>query len=305
MDIEKVKKIFEINDLVEPNSVKKIEVGFTNKVYSVDDKYILKVCDDEGNEYRMAREVYLYKLFSPSIPVPEVIIYDTSKSIFDKHYVVYPRIKGENLYNVWHKMDEHERKQIVKELCNHLRAINETPYNDFVEKFDVDISKSWREIVVDKINVSLEKLKQENTLVDEVILGVRDFVEKHQSVLDEAKMAFVHWDTHFDNVLVEDGKIVAMLDFERIEVSSIDYVLDIVKRMQELPSKYMSEYAEQFVKDEDYAHLIDWFREYAPELFAFNNLNRRLDLYALRHDLDTLTWYPEADELKESIEKMV
>lgn len=305
MDREIVERIFQKYNLNIPKTFKKIEVGFTNKVYSVDDKYILKVCDDERNEDKIAREVYLYSLFSSSLPVPKVIIYDTSKKILDKHYVVYPMIEGDNLYNVWHKMNESERKQIVKKLCRHLRAINETPYYDFTKTFNIDNSKSWREIVVNKIDISLKKLKQENTLSEEVVSGVKDFVKKHQSVLDEAKMAFVHWDTHFDNVLVKEEKIVAMLDFERIEVSSIDYVLDIVKRMQELPSKYMSEYAEQFVKDEDYAHLMEWFQEYSPELFAFDHLDTRLDLYALQHDLDTLTWYPEANELKESIKKTI
>jgi aminoglycoside phosphotransferase (APT) family kinase protein len=214
-------------------------------------------------------------------------------------------IEGDNLYNVWHTMDEAERKKIVEELCVYLKTINEAPYDEFVKTFKIDTSKSWSNIVTEKIDISLDKLKQANILSDDLISAVRTYIKSHQNVLNEAKMAFVHWDTHFDNILVKNGKIVAMLDFERIEVSSVDYVLDIIKRMQELPGKYMSEYAEQFVRDEDYAHLMEWFKEYAPELFGFDNLEDRLTLYSLEHDLDTLTWYPEADELKESIKKMV
>jgi thiamine kinase-like enzyme len=305
MNIQTIKNIFTTYHLPEPHSFKKIAVGFTNKVYLVDDTYIIKVCNNEINEENIAREVYLYKLFSSHLPVPNIIVYDTSKNILNKHYVIYPSIEGDNLYNVWHTIGEDKRKQIVKDLCSHLRTINKTPYDDFVRTFNVDISKSWREIIIHKINASLEKLAKKNTLSKELILDINEFVKKYQGVLDEAKIAFVHWDVHFDNILVKEGKIVGMIDFERIEISSIDYVLDIVKRMQEFPSKYMSEYAEQFVKDEDYAHLVEWFREYAPELFEFDHLATRLDVYTLLHNLDTLIFFPEANELRDNIHKII
>ena len=51
--------------------------------------------------------------------------------------------------------------------------------------------------------------------------------------------------------------IVGILDFERTEVSSIDFILDIIKRIVEYPKKYMSEKFEKFAKKEDYAHLLD------------------------------------------------
>ena len=48
---------------------------------------------------------------------------------------------------------------------------------------------------------------------------------------------------------VEDLKfqcILGILDFERTEVSSIDFNLDIVKRMVDYPKKYISEKFKKF-----------------------------------------------------------
>lgn len=304
MKFELAKQIFKQHNLGIITNIKKIDVGFTNHVYLVDDNYILKVCVEEENEKNIEKEVYLYRLLSEKIPVPDVLVYDTSKMLFDKHYLIYKKIEGENLYNVWHTMTDEERKNMVKELSAYLRVINQTPYDAFVDHFQSEQS-SWRETVTLKINKSLSVLEKKDILSVDVIQQVKAFVQKNASVLDEAVLGFVHWDTHFDNVLVKDEKIVGLLDFERIEIASIDYVLDMIARMQRLPSKYMSEYAEQFVKDEDYAQLMIWFEAYAPELFAFDQMDKRLALYDLMYELKMLIWFPEEDDLKEHVSEIL
>jgi len=87
--------------------------------------------------------------------------------------------------------------------------------------------------------------------------------------LDEQKIGLVYRDIHFDNILVKDNQISGILDFERTELASIDYVLLIIKKMMEHPTKYMSEVWEKFAKKEDYAHLRNRFKEFYPELFEF------------------------------------
>ena len=61
-------------------------------------------------------------------------------------------------------------------------------------------------------------------------------------------MALAYWDVYFNNILVEGTQIVGIVDFERTEVSSINFILDIVKRMVEYPKKYMPEKFETFAK---------------------------------------------------------
>lgn len=300
-----VEKIFESHGLGKVESVTNIEIGFTNKVYSVNDAFILKVCEDESNEPRFESEVFFYDSFKGSIPVPEISVFDTSKSIYGKFFMVYPKIEGDNLYAKWHLLDNEQRKIIIKQLCDYLKVINGSPYDEFLQKFDARFSDNWHDTILNRIQKSLRKIEEKKLLSSGFIESIRKFVDDNHHVLKEQKMALVYWDVHFDNILVKDTRIVGLLDFERTEVSSIDFVLDIVKRMIEYPKKYMSEKFEKFAKKEDYSNLLKWFQECYPELFEFENLDKRLDLYAIEHDLDTLIWYPNSKEVKRMIAKTV
>lgn len=82
-------------------------------------------------------------------------------------------------------------------------------------------------------------------------------------------------------------------------------MLDIIKRMVEFPKKYMSEESEPFAKHEDYSQLLNWFREFYPELFDFKDLPARLDLYDIEHNLKDIIGWPDAIELREMIAKTI
>lgn len=305
MEKKIVEKIFQEYSLGKINSIQKIEIGFTNKVYLVNDKFILKVCEDETNEQKFEIEVFFYNFFSDKISVPKIKVFDKSKSIYGKFFMIYPKIDGDNLYSKWHLLNNDERKNIIKQLCDILKIINKSPYDDFVKKFKINSSDNWHNKILSQIQNSLKKIEQKKLLSSKFIKTIEKFVEDNHHVIKEQKLALVYWDAHFDNILVQDTKIVGILDFERTEVSSIDFNLDIIKRMVEYPKKYMSEKFEKFAKKEDYTHLLDWFQEFYPELFDFKNLDKRLDLYAVEHDLDTLIWYPNSVEVKQMIAKTV
>ncbi|MFC1682420.1 phosphotransferase family protein [Nanoarchaeota archaeon] len=300
-----VEKIFEAHGLGKVESVANIEIGFTNKVYIVNDAYILKVCEDESNEQKFESEVFFYNFFKDKIPVPEIKVFDKSKSVYGKFFMIYPKIEGDNLYAKWHLLSNEKRKIIIKQLCDILKVINKSPYDEFLQKFDVNFSDNWHDKILNQIQNSINKIEKKKLLSPEFIKTIKKFVDDNHHVLKEQKLALVYWDAHFDNILVQNTKIVGLLDFERTEVSSMDFVLDIVKRMVEYPKKYMSEKFEKFAKREDYVNLLDWFQEFYPELFEFENLDRRLDLYAVEHDLDTLIWYPNSKEVKQMIAKTV
>ncbi len=300
-----IEKIFVKYNLGKVESLVNIEIGFTNKVYLVNDAYILKVCEDEGNEQKFESEVFFYNFFKDKIPVPKIKVFDKSKSIFGKLFTIYPKIEGDNLYAKWHLLSDDQRKIIIKQLCDILKVINKSPYDEFLQKFAVNFSDNWHDKILNQIQNLLEKIEQKKLLSPEFIQAIRKFVANNHYVLKEQRLALVYWDAHFDNILVQDMKIVGILDFERTEVSSMDFVLDIVKRMVEHPKKYMSEKFEKFAKKEDYAHLLEWFQEFYPELFEFKNLEKRLNLYSIEHDLDTLLWYPDSTEVKQIIAKTV
>lgn len=300
-----LKKIFAQHGLEEPQKLEKVAVGFTNKVFSVDDKYILKVCADVSNEQNFRIEAVLYGFFKGKLPVPELVIYDDSKEAIPSHYMVYKKITGDNLYNVWHTLSVEERRKVTKQLCSLLKIINQTPVSDLPDGAILKPLPSWRDHIIGEIDKSLRVVSEAGTLSTEEVASIKAYVQAHQDALNEADVALVYWDAHFDNVLVRGDEIVGLLDFERTELASTDFALDIVKRMVEQPKKYMSEYAEQFAKDEDYKDLLSWYKEFYPELFSSSDMDTRLNLYAIAHNLKDLEGWPDVAELKDGILEIV
>jgi aminoglycoside phosphotransferase (APT) family kinase protein len=196
-------------------------------------------------------------------------------------------------------------KKIIKEFCKILKIINKTSYDKYLQKFNVKFVADWHAKILARIKKSLKIIERKKLLCSDFIKEIKRFLEKNHNVLKEQKLAIVYWDAHFDNIIIKDKKIVGILDFERTEIASIDYVLNIIKRMTEHPQKYMASQFEKFAKKEDYKYLIDWFKEFYPELFNFKDLDERLNLYALEDDLHTLTNYPNSIELKQMIAQTI
>ncbi|MBT5022338.1 phosphotransferase [Candidatus Woesearchaeota archaeon] len=305
MDNSIIKQIFSNHNLEEPRSIKKIEIGFTNQIYSINDKFILKICGNLDNEENFKKEVFFYDFFKNEIPVPDVIVFDESKKMYDQIFMIYYKIQGDTLYSKWHLMADIERKKVIKQLCNILKKINTFSYEEFTTKFKIKQTYNWHDKIINKIQNSLKQIEEKKLLSTNFIQTIKKFVTNNHQVLVDQKLALVYWDAHFDNILVQNNQLVGILDFERTELASVDFSLDIIKRMVEYPKKYMSEEQEKFAKKEDYEHLLDWFREFYPELFNFENLDKRLDMYAVEHDLKTLLEWPNSKEVKQMIAKTV
>lgn len=305
MDIKQLRAIFDSNSLPEPESFAKVAVGFSNKVYSVDDKYILKVCGDESDEEPFEREATLYRFYQGVLPVPKVRVYDDSKSLLEYSYMIYDKIQGENLYNIWHRLTVEQRRSIVKQLCDALRLIAETNLKSLPSGVNLTPIPSWKDHIIQRLNSHLSSCLKDEIISYDLAQRIEAYVDKHEHVLNEQREALVYSDAHFDNVLVDEDEMVGLIDFERTTLASIDFMLDIVMRMVKHPKKYMSEYAEQFARNEDYADLLDWYREYYPELFAFKGLDLRLNIYAIEHNLADLNNWPQVAELKDEIEAII
>lgn len=301
MDSVQINKIFTHYNLGAISNIRKLNVGFCNDIYSIDEKYILKVSKPTEEEINLEKEVFFCDLFNNKIPAPEVVVFDNSKKLLDKSFIIYRQIQGDNLYNKWHLYNSQQREGVIKQICGFLKEINNASADSYLKQFNVDTNISWEDYIYTKINDWLKKFEDNKVISPEVIEKIKVFCKKNRGVLSEAKMALTYFDAHFDNFIVKDGIIVGMLDFERTDWLSVDYVLDLVGRMVREPKKYASEEAENYVKDEDYKDLLVMYQKYYPELFAFKNFDKRLAIYNVEHHLSDIFYWPEVQSLREGL----
>ena len=284
-------------------SIEKIEIGFSNDVYSIDDRYILKAGRCGEDDQYLLRDIYLCDLLSDRVPAPSVIHADATRTLYPRVFMIYNRIPGRNLYSRWHLLDVAERRELTRQICEILRRINETPYEGFAQEFGIDTGQSWHDRMRSRISGWIEKVGERGLLSAEVLARTAAYLEENMHVLREQKIALTYHDPHFDNIIVsEDGKRIAgILDFESTDVLSIDYVLDLVRRMVDQPGKYASEESEQFTCKEDYSELMHWYEEFYPEVFDFPDLGKRLDIYTVEHSLAEIFWYPQGTAARQEL----
>lgn len=298
-----ITKIFTKNNIAKVSNFYRLNTGFTNDIYMVDEKYILKVCIKEENELNFKKECFCYKFFKDIIPVPKVLIADMSKSIIDRYYMIYEKIDGDNLYSRWHLLNNEERKHIVYQLASIVNRINTAEYKAFLNEFEIDKNINWHEIRYNSLIEKLDKLKVNNVLENRFLLEIHNYIENNHLALCEQKLGLTYFDLHFDNVLISSSTVTALLDFERTDIMSIDYALDTIKRMTQYPYLYASEEYEEFAKQEDYLNVLEWFKEFSPEMFNFKDLDTRLSLYSIEYDMHMLMKFPEAEGVKKRLAK--
>lgn len=250
------------------NNFYRINGGFTNLAYSIDEKYILKIKQEYTKAEKIQNEIAFYKNVKSRF-IPK---YTTSGNIDGKDYLIIEKLKGETLYYVWHKLGNSERENAVKQIAKILKELHQQNYNYLPEKsINLDWVERWNKSF--DLNINILKKKGFNTEPLEKFQAL-----KLKEIFKENKVGLIYNDAHFDNFIYNNGEI-KIIDFDRTRASSIDYELLIISLMLDNPRKFANEQCEKFVNLDDYKNVWQWLKKYYPSLFDFKYLSDRLFVY--------------------------
>ena len=280
--VNKNKDIFGDN----PN-INKIDVGFTNTIYSVDDKFIIKICSDTNNEEKFKKEISFYENNKDNELIPKIYYSSVDKTDIPYMYEIIEKVKGVTLYNVWHKLDESEREEIIKQLCDAMKKFHSNKSEGY------DWNKKTKKLFIELFDKAKEK-----ELFNEKEKKLLEYsYSKFDKYLDSDEFVLVHNDLHFDNIFYDDGKI-KLIDFERSLYAPKDFELDILYRMIRKPWKFASEENEQYTNSSDYSSIMLYIEKYYPELVSNPFLYQRLAIYDMVYYLKQYINAPSILELK-------
>ena len=272
--------------------VNKINIGFTNTLYNVNDSFIIKICTDVNNEEKFKKEINFYNSNKDNDLIPKLYVSNTDKDDVSYMYEILEKIDGVSLYDVWHKLDELERENIIKQLCEAMKRFHSnkgTPYD-------------WVKRTSDLFLASYEKAKASNLFNAEELALLNEAYLKFPTLLKSEEFVLVHNDLHFDNIFYIDGNI-KLIDFERSLYAPKDFELDILYRMIRKPWKFASEENEQYTKLSDYENIMSYIEKYYPELTQTEDLYKRLAIYDIVYYLKQYVNAPQYRELKEDVLK--
>lgn len=294
-----VKEIEEI--IGEPvQSIEKITYGYTNKIYSINGRYILKICINERNRENFKRASLFCQKYHKSINCPKVLYscLDT-----DNAWQIEEQAKGENLFFKWKQLNKDEKEDVIRKLCTEMRRIHEIPVTDVFEKnFKPDDWKRKFEKDVLKKIVSLENKGLDFGGLYEKI---KAYMAQNLDALNATDFRVCHTDMHFDNIMIDDDNNITILDYDRLRISSLDYELNIFSIMSKTPDLVANDNLKDRVKTEDYSEILSMIQENYPEMFKFDHLNERLNIYALKHYLGLLGIVKEKDRVINALMEIV
>ena len=272
-------------------NIYKINSGFTNRVYSADDKYIIKICNNNENEMNFENEIKIYKSNNDNKYIPKLYSYYISSSNDDFSYEIIEKIKGKSLYFVWHEFDEEKRRKVIKEIVNMMKSFHSIKGKSY----------DWSSYIKEKLERNFKKSFALDLFSESEKDLATQLLERINVYLKSNDFRLVHSDIHFDNIIYCDDGQIKIIDFETSLYAPIDYELDIFLRMCNNPLKYASEEAESLVKKEDYKNIEKYLKEFYPEIYKFDNFEIRHEIYNLEANLRLLPKFPEDKDLKKIV----
>lgn len=275
--IEIVKEILQAES-IKYYKLEKSESGFSNLVYFIDNRYVIKVLESNGNEIKFTNEMGFYNTFRFDF-MPKYI---SSGKYKDTKYIIIEKLQGVSLYEVWHKLSYDERERIIIQIAYILKSINNTEKFDFLNERYIrdDLVSLYQKAFSTNIAI-LNKKGYDTSFLR------RYSIDRVPIIFEENKCGLVYNDAHFDN-FIYDGQEVKLIDFDRILYTSIDYELLILGSMVRNPKKFANERIEPFVEIEDYQEILTVFRIVYPELFDFKFLDERLYVYSFFYTLGNI-----------------
>lgn len=261
----------------------------SNDVWQFGDA-VLRVCW-RGDRARLLREARLTAALPAAIPHPRV---QATGADGDVSWALAERVDGAPLDTVWADADPAQRRRLVAQLMQALRALHAwTPPADLaralgdppaaVEDALAIVGRSVVPLPLARLRPVLAFARAMPFVDGRVLDAAAARAEELAAVwpADEAQWVLTHGDAAPVNILVRDGAIVALLDFEWARLGPAD--LELVPFVA---------WSERLGASEGWDALLGWAREAYPELFAAPDRERRLWLYQLAYTIRGLVVWP-------------
>jgi hygromycin-B 4-O-kinase len=246
-----------------PTKLAPIESGLTATVYSFEnggDRYVIRIATDEHAE-SLKKDGFVNKMVaSTNIPVPPVL---HSGAIDNLHYAIAPKLPGVQLDQL--PRDEYLRliPAMIENLDDIRRIdVSSTRGYGYFDGKGVGPSASWPEYLL-----GIQDEQPEGTfygkwhhLFDETFMDREYFESVHARMAALMKFCpperyLVHSDYGWDNVLAENGKITAVLDWANALFGDFLYDvawMDIYSPELDLRGQFKEHFREQRVQVDHY-----------------------------------------------------
>lgn len=218
VDDAALSRIWAAHDL---GSVKQVDwagKGINNPALTINNQYVVRFDGiiNEGVSRFYGEQIAYGYLKKANIPCPQVMVLDDSKTLVPYDYMIMTRVEGTPLLDSWPTLSNLQQQEAAQEAGRLLALMHTIILPKFGRLYGSErVFDTWYGYVMDKFNRDGRSSVSDGLITQALCDRMLHTLVDYQPTFDTVTQAhLVHWDYHFGNLLQQDGKITAILDFE-------------------------------------------------------------------------------------------
>ncbi len=217
LSLEDARKICSKFGLSKPKKVIRLEEGMVNDVFSIDNKYVIKINTGHPNIPKLKKEKEIYGKVLGKIPAPKTQGYDSSKEILPYSYLIMQHVSGSSLGSMYDKLSEEQKNVWLIKMGELLASVHSITFNHFGEDFsknDFQGEKTYTEFLKGYVRSICQRIKESKELEDKDLKRIQEFFLNNALFNIDPTASLIHGNFVPDNILVDNEEIKAIVDWE-------------------------------------------------------------------------------------------
>ncbi|HEY8270201.1 MAG TPA: aminoglycoside phosphotransferase family protein, partial [Pseudobdellovibrionaceae bacterium] len=195
------------------------ETGWVNPCFFVNDKFVFRFNARDPELPKYQREKFAFDLLKTStVPVPQKVILDETKTSAPFDVLITEMIPGENLETAWPKLNTEQRENLAEnagKLLKQMTTMQLPLFGELASTGPFPKTETWVSYLQAKLSFHLGEALSLEIFDRKVIEKFWNTFNKHVSALSEVSIPrLVHVDFHFGNLLFVGDQITGVVDFE-------------------------------------------------------------------------------------------
>lgn len=273
---DQIEEICSTHHLGRVESIEAIPSGKTNQAFRVNRRWVVRLAGVGRHGY-LTHEAKVLAIINTSVRSAPLVGSGHLALSGNREYLVLEYVDGETLARAWPKSSDNRKRHYCQQLSHEMEKLHRVSSARSGALIDSPFIQWW----TNRVEARFQRAQQMGNIPSGILEALRMYVTQHRAVLDVPSIeGIVHSDLHFENIIVNNGEVVALIDFETARWAPIDYELEKIITFSLAPRGFV----EPDLQEHYRAVVSEYVRTIHvtyPQLFARALLVERVKLYLI------------------------
>ncbi|MFB6216549.1 MAG: phosphotransferase family protein, partial [Candidatus Aenigmatarchaeota archaeon] len=193
-----------------------------------DSKIVCSFCVRKGERCRKEEALTNHVKGCTGVPTQTIIYSDLSGDIIPYPFYIAEWVEGNSADKKWTERGQKELKQIIRQAGKYMGDLHANIHFDKAGQLQANghiqvvDGEPWKEYLQREMRETIQELS--DTRFADLQGEAKEYVENGMELLEDSiQNVLVHWDIRPENLIVKNGEIQAVLDFEKAIAGDAEY----------------------------------------------------------------------------------